>query len=79
MKTIISMRYNEKSDMPSMYSERYGITYSEVRREDEWVYIDIPIDEYIADDNSIRIITNILRNVLKAENRRTYILLMMIQ
>ena len=53
MKTIISMRYNEKSDMPSMYSERYGITYSEVRREDEWVYIDIPIDEYIADDNSI--------------------------
>ena len=67
MKTIISMRYNEKSDMPSMYSERYGITYAEVRREDECVYIDIPIDEYIADDNSIRIITNILRNVLRAE------------
>lgn len=66
------MRYNEKSDMPSMYSERYGITYSEVRREDEWVYIDIPIDEYIADDNSIRIITNILRNVLKAEPADIY-------
>lgn len=61
------MRYNEKSDMPSMYSERYGITYAEVRREDEWVYIDIPIDEYIADDNSIRITADILRNVLRAE------------
>ena len=59
MKTIISMRYNEKSDMPSMYSERYGIKYAEVRREDEWVYIDIPIDEYIADDNSIRITADI--------------------
>ncbi|MGN0631976.1 MAG: hypothetical protein ACI4JN_11690 [Ruminococcus sp.] len=73
MKTIISMKYNEKSNMPTMYSERYGISYAEIGRKDEWVYIEIPIDECITDNNSISIICDILKHVLRAEPTENYI------
>lgn len=73
MKTIISMKYNEKSNMPTMYSERYGISYAEIGRKDEWVYIEIPIDECITDNNSISIICDILKHVLRAEPTKNYI------
>lgn len=49
MRTIITMKYNNKSSMPLIYAERYGIVYTEIRRENEDIFINIPIDEYITD------------------------------
>lgn len=67
MRTIITMKYNKKSSMPLIQAERYGIVYTEIRRENEDIFINIPIDEYITDSNTISIIKNILSNILRTE------------
>ncbi len=67
MRTIITMKYNEKSNMPSMYSARYGIIYSEIGRENQEVFIEVPVDEYITDGKTVLLIKNMLSKILRAE------------
>lgn len=71
MQTIITMKYSEKSNIPLIYAERYGIIYKKIRRENKEVFINVPINEYITDINTIRIIGDILSNVLRAEPVRS--------
>ncbi len=73
MQTIITMKYNEKSSIPLMYAERYGIIHKEIRRENENIFINIPIDECVTDGKTISIIKNILSNILRAEPVDCYV------
>lgn len=73
MQTIITMKYNEKSSMPLMYVERYGIIFKETRKENEDIFISVPVDGYITDSNTISIIRNILSNILRAEPVDCYV------
>lgn len=65
MQTMITMKYSGKSGMPLIYAERYGIIYKEIRRENKEVFINVSINEYITDSNTVRIIGDILSNVLR--------------
>ncbi|MCM1231666.1 MAG: DEAD/DEAH box helicase family protein [Ruminococcus flavefaciens] len=72
MQTMITMKYSEKSYMPSIYAERYGIVYKEIRA-DEYVFIDIPIDEYIINKNTILTLEDMFSKILRAEPVDIYI------
>ncbi len=69
MKTIITMKYNEKSSIPLMYAERYGIIYKEIRRE----FINIPIDECVTDRITVLLIEDMLSKILRAEPVDCYV------
>ncbi len=69
MQTMITMKYNEKSNMPSMYAERYGIIYKEIRRE----FINILIDECVTDRITVLLIEDMLSKILRAEPVDCYV------
>jgi len=73
MQTIITMKHSEKSHMPSMYAERYGIIYKEIRRENEDVFISVPVDECVTDRITVLLIEDMLSKILRAEPAECYV------
>lgn len=73
MQTVITMKYSENSNMPLMYAERYGIIYTEIDKKNEYIFINVPVDEYIMDRGTILILGDMLSKILRAEPIDCYV------